>query len=107
MQSASMEGKQNTPSKGDAASARKSAGRTIRRLASSCFSTVERNIRVGPVCRVATPATAALSGQPRGDRNGLTRDKLGRNATIWNFRQIHRPVAASSLASEFDQQNIE
>ena len=42
-QSASMEGKQKTPSKGPAAAARNSCGTTMRRLASSCFSKVERN----------------------------------------------------------------
>ena len=45
---ASMDGKQMTPSNGPEVRARNSAGTTMRRLASSCLSNVDRNTSFGP-----------------------------------------------------------
>src|SRR5262245_44720288 len=85
MQSASIEGKQNTPSNGPETSARNSCGTTMRRLASSCFSKVERNISPRPLLATGKPDRTHLAAAdpPLAPRltmdNGLTWDELGYN----------------------------
>src|ERR1700758_3673722 len=85
MQSASIEGKQNTPSNGPATRARNSCGTTMRRLASSCFSKVERNISPRPLLAAGKPDRThhVAAGPPLALQltmdNGLTWDELGYN----------------------------
>ena len=68
-----MEGKQNTPSKEEAAAARNSCGTTKRRFESSCFSKLERN----------TPAQTVDGPLPHYQYHaiGLTWDRMVRNDT--------------------------
>src|SRR5579862_3855908 len=98
MQSASIEGKQNRPSKG-ATVARNSCGATMRRLESNCFSNVEMNtspaqqdqVRRRRSRRNRRPPSdrlAAPQGNERpahGEVIGLTRDELGYNDTDYHF----------------------